>query len=51
MAVKVGDEKLLFDPKFLFQRLVALSVDDIEKKEMFSYKLCSFPTTNGWGNW
>ena len=46
MATKVSmrteKDEVQLDPNLLFQRLVALSVDESDKRDMFSHELCSF---------
>ena len=44
-SVKVGVEDIQIDPILLFQRLAALSNGDDNKKDIFSFELCSFPAS------
>ena len=44
-SVNTGKNIVEIDPNLLFQRLAALLQQEVDKKDIFSYELCSFPAS------
>ena len=44
-SVNTGKNIVEIDPNLLLQRLAALSQQEVDKKDIFSYELCSFPAS------